>query len=135
MFVPSFFHWYARGGVPVALTVTAPVWPGLRLIAAGWVAIAGGLMGVSPVMPVRVSVTGLAVVLRNMKPTSLKTNVAAGASGLENVVVLMPGPLTQMPAPVVFELVLPNDILPLRPWRWNWIVYILPSLSEPAVRA
>ena len=105
--------------MPVAATVTAPAWPGFRLIAAGGVATAGALMGVRPVTELIVSVTGALVVLRNMKPISLNTKVAAGASGLENVMAWMPGPLTTMPPPVVFALVLPNEIAPLRPCRRN----------------
>ena len=48
---------------------------------------------------------------------------AVGNAGLERAayyallafVALIPGPLTQMPAPAVFALVLPNEMLPLRP--------------------
>src|SRR5437764_793804 len=104
MFVPSFFHWYASGGVPVVTTVRAPAWPGLRLMAAGCATITGGLIGTSAplgeVTEVTVRVTGLPVLLKNMNPSSLKTKAEAGASGFENVVWLMPGPLTQTPAPV-----------------------------------
>ena len=64
-----------------------------------------------------VSVTGLLVELKNMKPSSLKMKVAGGTSGFVNAVWLMPVPLITTPAPVVLELVLPSETPPLRPMR------------------
>mgnify|MGYP001798428209 CR=1 FL=1 len=57
-----------------------------------------------------------------MQPASVKPRADAGASGFEKVMAWSPGPVTTMPPPVVFALVLPNETLPLRPSRWNWIV-------------
>src|SRR5947209_19929191 len=99
----------------------------------------GGLIGtrapLDEVTPVIVSVTGFAVLLKNMNPISLNTNAAAGVSGFENVTWLIPGPLTQTPEPGMFEAeaVLPNDTLPLRPMRCSWIEYTLPSFRTPGM--
>lgn len=67
--------------MPDAATESAAAWPGLRMRAAGDVTTAGGLIGARPVTDTISSVTGFADVLRNMKPTSLKTVVAGGTSG------------------------------------------------------